>query len=730
MPVPVPTGTGAGTGTGTGAGTGAGTGGPGSGTNNNLGRRGRKFSFIAIMVGRRAEERVHASAAPTGSTPTPAVDIAATATSAWAHFLSLDSEAARSIVLSISPLHASLLAVLARLAASTPPGEAALFEWPWLEQQFATVQRSSSKTQSAMRPTTTDGASSSEPSLDEGDDALRQSIIAGKRLLARVRLFSLGGHGHGWDGATLLGLAPRDLLALAQIVSAGRFLTGGPPPAKEAPSGGSLRARSVKWLAELEVVHVGALLVGWLDAALWQAHRLAQGGSGSSTALRELPAHRMWERSCALRPLAAARRANGGTSMRQAAMDALRREGVSEACAACARVFCARGGGGGKDGGSGSGKDGGGGGGKDGGGDGDDDPDDGWFDFVLFPPLRWCVRFAHAARGACAARLLMESKAAENAADRLLRSDPDSTASGGGGDAGCASEAKRRKRERQQQRKREQQQQQPPPSTPPSQPLPSSLPQYEAGEATSRQRSEGGSGSTSDTDGLRVAQGGVAVVGEIIGDLVEASVLQAVANAAARRKERQALHRQRREALEAATAAVEAAVSAALRDALRREKKRARAVRRQVEGRLVSAGGQLEGAAMSGGDLDGTVGIGTGTGTGASTSAGDEVGLADWLSTVSQSACTRLPPFVLCLRGSLRIPPSPPLLPTVHWCGARLRAPSYPRHRRHRRGRPLWLSPLWLSNPSLHHLHHPLSPRPFQPPSTPPSPVPLTPSPP
>jgi hypothetical protein len=348
--------------------------------------------------------------------------------------------------------------------------------------------------------------------------------------------------------------------------------------------------------AQLDVLHVGALLLGLLEAALWRAYQQQhppqqqQQQQPTSVAAAKVPAlvaspavepvRALRERVGAMRTFAASRRAAGDDSAGRATLEMLRAD--TSHTAVDKLLSAARCGASSAD---------------------DGDGDDGWLSAVYFVPLCWCARFgAGAAAAACAARRRVEEAAAEEAAERLLL-DVDAPTAGGssvkaadgpkaaggkaqgeacaGGDAGgSASEAKRRKKERQQQRKREQRE------AVAVQPAQAS----DVDCATGSDAPVSGGAAVQATGEGQEASDAASVASALMEHLLENCVATAAANAAARRRERQAQQRRRAHSVEVASSIVELVVSAALRDALRREKKRGKAeLRRERAEQTASA---------------------------------------------------------------------------------------------------------------------------------------------
>ena len=170
--------------------------------------------------------------------------------------------------------------------------QTALFEWDYLEHLHATFARSKGKQQRkgkvvALPPI--DSIAETEERChmtgEEAGEQLEQWLVAGIDLLSRVRLLPTRG-GEAWESLTLDERwlsRPQELLDLVLRASGGRFLQAAPA----GRCGGRLQSSSVPWLREAEVIHVGVLLAGRVEAALWAAYAARQSTPAPGGAVRE-----------------------------------------------------------------------------------------------------------------------------------------------------------------------------------------------------------------------------------------------------------------------------------------------------------------------------------------------------------------------------------------------------------------------------------------------------------
>lgn len=477
------------------------------------------------------EERVSSNAAPTGAWVAPSTTTDSSSKNKILQWLLSLEPPARERALVLSPLHAMLIQHLAALSAGAPPGQLALFEWPWIEHQLTTLHRKKAC------PAVCDAAvnDDADSALDD-DDPLHRAVNAGKLLLLEVHMISLDRGTATWDGAYAACAEPVRFLRLASTISAGRFLGDAAPRDANGGGGGALRPRCVSWLRDLEVVHVGALCLGLLEASICMSHAIHQqppskapsapAVSRAVEALREVHT-----RAVSMRAFV---RASANDAARDGALSALRSSTSVAAVDALLASNVA----------------------------GD------WIGALSFPPLMWCVRHRASVADVCAARRPIEARAAEAAAERLLVGDveqceaPKSACEGSAGAGAASAEAKRRKKERQQQRKRELKE-----SAPAAVLSVATLQSLPPGEITTAE--------IATVDPIQL-------VSDVLAEVIERCMVQATAEATARRKERQTRSRLRQQSSAAASEAIEVIVSAALRDVTRREKKRGKAQERRA----------------------------------------------------------------------------------------------------------------------------------------------------
>ena len=208
----------------------------------------------------------------------------------WAWFASLTPSAAQE-AMAVDRSLAILLVELIQMACDA--GERVpLFEWEFLEHVNGRVcARSNAASKSQKRAVTTEMvAVAAADEIEATGDAdataatsMDAAVTAGIKLLERA-CGIYNDHGGAaptaWDGVTLerAWLAdPSRLLKHATTLSEGRFLSAPPPAAPGRDR--SLRGRSVAWLAEMTHVHLGALLLGAMEASLWSAHARAERGA-------------------------------------------------------------------------------------------------------------------------------------------------------------------------------------------------------------------------------------------------------------------------------------------------------------------------------------------------------------------------------------------------------------------------------------------------------------------
>ena len=239
----------------------------------------------------------------------------------WAWFLSLDVERQQQVLALDRPLAHLLVHLLDKAAEAGQ--RVALFEWAFIEHSHCAVARSisscSSTSTKARRSSTSSAAATTvgeetQEAADEDSD-MDASVTAGLAILDQARCCFVDRGGcepTHWDTVTLDRdwlATPSQLLVRAQALTDGRFL--GAPPRVAPASDKGVRSRCVPWLADVELVHAGALLLGGLEAGLWNAYArdsvrtsssVSSSTSASSSSSSSAIVRAVQERACTCSP--------------------------------------------------------------------------------------------------------------------------------------------------------------------------------------------------------------------------------------------------------------------------------------------------------------------------------------------------------------------------------------------------------------------------------------------